>query len=462
MPFLKISQLMRKIYFELANFFSRSTRTTEAIKQIFYSFILQGLSIVIGILYVPLLLNYLTQEKYGIWLTLTSILGWFSFFDIGLGNGLRNKLTEAFAVKNYVLGQKYVSTTYVILIGIFSSILFIFHFSNFFLNWNLILNTDSIGGDELYILTSIVFSFFLIRFVVQLISNVYFADQKPSFSKVITTSANLLSFILVLILTNSAIKGNLVLLGSIISAIPVLLFIVVTIIAFNGRYKLVKPSFKAIDFKISKGLISLGAKFFFLQITAIIVFSTSSFFIAQFYGPSEVVVYNIAFKYFQLPIMVFSIIMAPIWSAVTDAYAKSDFVWLSKTLKRLNFISILFSIGIIFMVFLSNWIFKIWIGDKVKIPLNLSIALAFYTIMQIYLTPYSYFINGFGKIKLTMNLTIIGVSSYLILIYAFGKIFTNSTGVVLAIILSSFLGGIMQPIQTYKILRKTAKGIWNE
>lgn len=453
---------MRILNFKIDNFFLESTRTTKAVKQIFYSFILQGLSIVIGILYVPLLLNYLTQEKYGIWLTLTSILGWFSFFDVGLGNGLRNKLTQAFAAENYTLGKKYISTTYAIVICIFSSILFVFHISNFFLNWNSILNTDTIAHSELYILTSIVGSFFLIRFVVQLISIVYFADQKPSINNVITTSGNLLSFILVLILTHSSIKGNLVLLGSIISAIPVLLFIVVSFIAFNGKYKLVKPSFNEIDFKLSKGLMSLGAKFFFLQIDYIITYSTASFFIAQFYGPSEVVAYNIAFKYFQLPVMVFSIVMSPIWSAVTDAFTKSDFTWLSKTLKRLNILSILFSVGIIFMVFLSGWVYKIWVGDKVKIYLGLSIALAFYSIMKVSIAPYSNFINGFGKIKLTLVLTFFGTSLYLILIYAFGKIFTNSTGVVLAIIIPNFIGGIIQPMQTYRILKGTAKGLWNK
>ena len=463
-PFIQLIRFFykMKIKIEFDKFFLKSTRTTKAIKQIFYSFILQGLSILIGILYVPLLLNYLTQEKYGIWLTLTSILGWFSFFDVGLGNGLRNKLTEAFATENYNLGRKYVSTTYAILICIFSTILFVFHIGNFFLNWNSILNTDNIANNELYILTSIVGSFFLIRFVVQLISIVYFADQKPSVNNLITTSGNLLSFILVLILTRSSIKGNLVLLGSIISAIPVLLFVVVSIIAFTGRYKLVKPAFNEIDFKLSKGLMSLGANFFFLQLDYIITFSTASFFIAQFYGPGEVVAYNIAFKYFQLPVMVFSIIMSPIWSAVTDAFAKSDFAWLSKTLKRLNILSILFSLGIILMVFLSGWIFKIWVSDKVKIQLSLSITLAFYAIMQVFIAPYSNFINGLGKIKLTMYLTFIGTSMYLILIYVFGNIFTNSTGVVMAIILPNFIGGVFQPMQTYRILNGKANGIWNK
>jgi O-antigen/teichoic acid export membrane protein len=442
--------------------FKGNTRGAKAVRQIAYSFIIQGLSILIGLLYVPLLLDYLTQEKYGIWITLTSILGWFSFFDIGLGNGLRNKLTEALANRNLSLGKKYVSTTYAILICIFSVVLIVFHISNFFLNWNSILNTKTIENSELYILTSIVFTFFIIRFVVQLISVVYLADQKPSATKILTTAGNLLSFIVVLILTKITITGDIVLLGTIISVIPVLLFIVVSVTSFNTRYISLKPSIREVDFKLSNGLINLGAKFFFLQIAYIVVFSTSNIFITQFYGPAEVAVYNIAFKYFQIPVMVFSIVMSPMWSAVTDAYTKSDFGWLKKTLKNLNILSVLFMLGVIFMILISNWVYKIWVGDEIKVPLSLSITLGIYTMMQIAIAPYSSFINGLGKLKLTMSLTFIGIVIYLILIYLFGNLFENSTGIVMAIICTQVIGAIFQPTQTYKILNQKAKGIWNK
>jgi O-antigen/teichoic acid export membrane protein len=447
---------------KLSIFNKNNVRTAKAGKQIIYSFTLQGMGIIISLLYVPLLLNYLTQEQYGIWLTLTSILGWFSFFDIGLGNGLRNKLAEAFAANNISFARKYVSTTYAILICIFSTILFVFHISNFFLNWNSILNTQTIANSELYILTSIVFSFFLIRFVVQLISVVYLADQKSSISHFVNTIGSLLSFILVLILTNSTIQGNLILLGSIVSGIPVLVFIVISIISFSGKYKNIKPSSKEIDFKFSKGLMNLGAKFFFLQICAIIIFSTSSFFIAQFYGPKEVVIYNIVFKYFQIPIMLFSILLSPVWSAVTDAHIKSDFTWLKKTMKQLNLFSGLFTFGVILMLIFSQFIFKAWLGNEIIIPWDLSIVMAIYTTMQIWVAPYSNFINGLGKIKLTMSLTFLGIVVYLALIYLFSNLFYNSTGVVMAIICTSLIGTVIQPLQIHKILNGKAKGIWNK
>ncbi len=442
--------------------FKGKARGARAKREIGYSFFIQVISVLIGLLYVPLLLDYLTQEKYGIWITLTSILGWFSFFDIGLGNGLRNKLTEALANDNLVLGKRYVSTTYAILICIFSVVLLVFHISNFFLNWNSILNTKTIDENELYILTSIVFTFFVLRFIVQLISVIYLADQKPSATKMMATGGNLLSFLIVLLLTKITLNGNLVLLGTIISAVPVLLFVVVSAISFNTRYKSLKPSVKAVDFKLSNTLLKLGTKFFFLQVAYIIVFSTSNVFITQFYGPAEVAVFNIAFKYFQIPVMVFSIIMSPIWSAVTDAYAQSDFDWMKKTLRQLNVISLLFVFGIILMAVISNWVYKIWVGDEIEIPMSLSVSLGIYSVMQIAIAPYSSFINGIGKLKLTVSLTFLGILVYLILIFVFGNLFNNSTGIVMAIICTHVIGAIIQPTQTYKLLNKTAKGIWNK
>lgn len=449
---------LKKILF----FLKGHTRGSKAIREVLYSILIQGFSVITGFLYVPLLLDYLTQEKYGIWLTLTSILGWFSFLDLGMGNGLRNKLTVALATGDFGLGKKLVSTTYALLICIFCVVLFVFHLSNFFLNWNSILNTKTIDNSELYILTSIVFTFFILRFIFQIISVVYLADQKPSSVKMIETSGSVFSFLIVLILTRVTLKGDLILLGTIISVIPVILFFVVTLVAFNARYKKLKPSVKDIDFKVSKGILNLGAKFFFMQISFIIVFTTSNFFIAQFYGPEEVTVYNIAFKYFQIPIMIFSIFMSPLWSAVTDAYAKSDYAWLKKTLKYSNMLTALFSVGVVFMVFVSNWVFKIWIGDKVVIPVGLTVSLGIYTIIDLFITPYSYFINGMGKLRMAVIFTFIEIMVYFILVFLFGNLFKNSIGIVLSISITMIMLAIVFSIQTYKLLNNNAKGIWNK
>lgn len=436
-------------------------RSSKAKRQILFSFLFKGLSILIGIVYIPLMLNCLTQEKYGVWLTLVSIFGWLGFFDIGLGNGLRNKLAEAFATNDLDLAKKYVSTTYFLLACIFSTVMVLFHIGNYFVDWNSVLNTNKIPGHELYLLTSIVFSFVIFRFVFQLIAVIYKADQKSSISDIVDSLGNAVSFGIVYVISFTPLKDNLVLLGSAISIVPVLMFLIVSTIAFKGKYKVIKPSYDKIDIGVSKGILSLGGKFFFMQVTAIILFTSSNFFVAQFYGPSEVVIYNIAFKYFQIPTMVYSIIASPIWSASTDAYCKKDFVWLKKTLRKLNMLTLMFAVGIVAMVFVSPLAYKIWFGGTVDIPNMLTYSMAVYSLTFVVIIPYSYFINGFGKIRLSMILTFVELSIYLSAVFFFGNTLTSSVSIVYAFIISRIMIMVVQPIQVHKILNNNAKGIWN-
>src|ERR1035437_3613086 len=126
---------------EIREFFTKGhERSVKAKKNILGAFIVKGGSILINLLLVPLTLNYLNPVKYGIWITLTSLVGWFGFFDIGLGNGLRNRFAEAIAIGNHKLAKTYVSTTYAILIIIITIVLVFFYIINFFLDWGVILN----------------------------------------------------------------------------------------------------------------------------------------------------------------------------------------------------------------------------------------------------------------------------------------------------------------------------------
>ena len=73
--------------------------------------------------------------------------------------------------------------------------------------------------------------------------------------------------------------------------------------------------------------------------------------------------YNIALKYFQAPVMVYAIVMTPIWAATTDAYSKGDITWLKNVMRKLNVFSLLFVIGIVIMYVAGDWVYKIWLND---------------------------------------------------------------------------------------------------
>ena len=109
-------------------FLIKSNRDKNIVKHIGWSSFYKIGSIISNFMLVPLTINYLDTENYGIWLTLTSFISWFSFFDIGLGNGLRNKFAEAKTLGNYTDAQAFVSTAYFTIgcISLFIVIVFFF------------------------------------------------------------------------------------------------------------------------------------------------------------------------------------------------------------------------------------------------------------------------------------------------------------------------------------------------
>jgi len=89
-----------------------SSRSKNITKHVLLSVIYKGGHIISTFLLVPLTIEFLDTENYGVWLTLSSFIAWFSFFDIGLGNGLRNKFAEAKTRNDLELARGYVSTAY--------------------------------------------------------------------------------------------------------------------------------------------------------------------------------------------------------------------------------------------------------------------------------------------------------------------------------------------------------------
>jgi len=141
------------------NFTSISSRSKKIATNVAISFGFKGVDIVSNLLLVPILLNYLGEVKYGVWITVGSSLMWFFFLDAGLGNGLRNKLSEAIAQYNNEVAKSLVSTAYFLLATI-SIVLFIFFIVlNTLLDWGTIFNINQGLSGELTSCLFIVLSF---------------------------------------------------------------------------------------------------------------------------------------------------------------------------------------------------------------------------------------------------------------------------------------------------------------
>jgi O-antigen/teichoic acid export membrane protein len=434
-------------------------RSANARKNILASFLIKGLNIAIGLVLVPMTIHYVNPTQYGIWLTLSSIIGWLGFFDIGLGNGLRNKFAEALAKGDEMRAKIYVSTTYAILTIIISVVLLLFFCINPFLNWGKILNAPPELARELSVLAMIVFSSFALRFVLQLITTILTADQKPARASLFNLFGSIFSLIVIYILTKTT-TGNLVYLGLGLAFTPVLVFSASSIWFYSGQYKKYAPSVKHIDFSLSRDLMGLGAKFFVIQIAAIVLYETANIVISQLFSPAEVTPYNIAYKYFGIVSMVFSIIMTPFWTAFTEAWHKKDLAWIQSTMKSLNRLSLLAILALLVMLSISSFAFRIWVGKEVVVPGSICIVMAAYFIIYVRNMTYIIFLNGIGKVRLQLYSSVAGMIINIPLAIFLGKRM-GVAGVLLSSVILNGVNTIWTVIQYKKIISNKATGIWD-
>lgn len=101
----------------------------------------------------------------------------------------------------------------------------------------------------------------------------------------------------------------------------------------------------------------------------------------RYYSASDVTCYSVAYKYFSILSMIFTIFIAPIWAATTEAYAKKDFKWIRNIVHKYLLIWVgLACVGALMLLF-STYIYKLWLGQDIGISFKLSLVVYVYTLV---------------------------------------------------------------------------------
>ena len=445
---------------EFRKYLGKNDRTIKVRKNIIFSTLLKGIDMFIYFLLVPITLNYLNPYEYGVWLTLSSILMWINSFDIGLGNGMRNKLAIALANNNRDLGKIYVSTTFIMLLLMIIPIIIIGIFCNYFIDWYNILGTDSSKISNLSSVVSISFIICCLNFVFSFIGNVYMALQLPAINNLIKLLGSLLSLIIIFFLTIFS-SSNLLYVAIAYTCSPLIIYLIAYPITFKVKYKFLCPSLKCFKKEYLNDLLGVGLQFFLLQLSGIFLFSITNLLISNIFGPDKVTPFNISYKYFSLILIFMNLIITPIWSATTDAYYKGDIKWIKKSISNINKCIYLSSFILCVMLLLSPWIYNLWIGDSVNIPFTVSSLMALYIAILLTSSAYSNFLNGLGKLRIqTINTTIVALVS-IPLLWLLGKNF-NIQGLLIGMCILNISGLVLNIIQLKKVTDFKANGIWNK
>ena len=428
-------------------------------KNILASFVIKGWSAAIVLLLVPATLNCLGEYKNGIWLTISSLLLWIDNMDIGLGNGLRNKIAEYMAHGEYERTRSLVSSTFAMLTCIIIPVLLILLLLIASSDPYMVFNADPSKVDQLDQVLMVTVTLVCTSFIFKLIGNFYMGMQLPAVSNLLIALGQTVALIGTYIVLYSG-SHSMMLIALVNTAAPLLVYMLAYPYTFFYKYPHLRPSFKLINYKEARAVINMGVQFFIMQISSVILFMTSNLLISNLFTPALVTPYQITYRYFSLMLVAFTVICMPFWNATTDAYERGDIQWIRNATRKLRLMIIGLMACMVVMVVLSPWVYSIWIGDKATIDIRMSIVMATYIFILIYSMRYSYFINGIGKLRLQLIFTTVAAILFIPLAYLTTQYTHSIIWFMIVMCLVNIPGLIINRIQFYKLINGKANGIW--
>ncbi len=410
--------------------------TKSVVVNIVGSFGVKGLSMFIGLFTTPMYIRYFNNnEVLGIWFTLLSVLAWILNCDMGIGNGLRNKLVVAMNSTECDEGKKYVSSAYLFSGIVASGVIIAVVVLSYFVNWNEVFNisTDILSKEVLKEAVIVLLLGVCLQLILRLITSVLYAVQKAFIPGLLNLITNIIMLLYAILTVKMGINGDIIALAWAYLVAVNIPLLITTFWVFGFTYKNLAPSFKYYNKTYALATLKIGGTFLWIQLMAMVLNSTNSYLVTVFIGNAAVVEFNIYVKIFSLLGTLVILGATPIWSATTKALVEENYKWLYALFKKFSAISLMAVIAEFLLIVPLQFIFDVWLGEK-TIPVNYVYATLFavYGAITIWSSTITCFVNGLGELKLQSIFLTFGALIDILLTYVFVKMTGSYISVLLA------------------------------
>lgn len=383
----------------------------------FTSSIRKVLQMAIPLITLPITYNYLNSEVYGLWAAITQFFGLFAFSDLGLGNGLYTKLSQANGRDDLLLCRKIITNTFSILLLVAIILLVLFFIVFPFVNWASLMNAQ--GNETVMLASSIVLVIVITKLIdipIAIIQRTQYALQEGYQNDIWNITGALLSLLSIVIIAKLDL-GKLVLL--IVSAsIPVLVAFINMLVYFNIQRKELNISFKLFDRNLSKELLGLGIFFCVLQILITIGYSMDAFIVARTCNLSDAGSYSVIYRVSAICSALITVLGTPLWGANGEAIARGDINWVKNNTRKMSLLMGTIAVGFTLIVMLSiKFIIKIWMGSDFIFSYQAMFWLCVMQILFSFINPYFMVLNAYGIVKKQILLFLIYTPVVFILKY---------------------------------------------
>ena len=418
------------------------------------------LNAMLSFFFIAICIEYLGVEKYGLWVTISIFMNWIYLFDLGIGNGLRNELTQSLSDENVDDAKRIVSTSY---FGL-AAVVFVLIVPVVVIVWNSDISLFFSVPHELVSETKaallILLCFFAYRLVCNLISSMLLAVGRPSASESLPLVGSALTIATALIIGKYA-KLDLITLALASAVVPTVFLTIYSVICFFTCFRSIRPSFFWFDWRKGPAVFKLGFKFLYLQVGGVFFFSVGILFLGSWAGQADVALFNVLYKYFSVILIFSTAFSIPLWSVSTNAESqhKSE-VHKSLLRKAAGFLLWLF-VAAFALTAICKLVLRIWVPE-IPEPSPLTIFLVSgFVVMQAIGHPFSAIVNGSGRVNLSaISITVRAILYYPLMAYFFRHLGGN--GIILAMLMMQGFATLVQFLQVRDMTKpQDERASWN-
>lgn len=417
----------------------------------------RGFALAASFLSIAVASRRLSPDAFGLWSILSSFAFFGATFDLGLGQGMRNRLATLaarpgdgheernlfFAVLYALTGLTLVSLAVIVIIGRV-------------LPWASWLGAQgSELADIVPLVATIVAALFVLNIPLNLNGPGFLAYQEANRRSAVDVVQS--AFLLVAVIT---LAGN----TSFVSFIASY-YILFDGVALLGLVFFIRsrgwswPSIRLSSVvAMVRPLLVSSLRFWLLGVSALLIFTTDPIIAGRVLGLAEAGDFNVVQKLFTVLITVHFTVLTPLWSAYTRAAENDDWAWIDRALKRsLALTVLLVGLGALALVLLSRPILRFWVGREID-DISLVLALGVWASTFAIANCYSVLLNGLNQTRRQTILAVAGAIVNWPLSLWLGRRF-GAQGIVEGTILVVLPAAISNYLQVRAILREKLNAV---
>lgn len=377
-----------------------------------------------AIISVALGLKYFGATVYGVWLIISSIVGYFNFANFGISSSARNKIAHTSNVRY----QRCIIKQSLILLGVSSGAILamLLVVGKVFPDWISILGKIPLETKDVAAKATLaMLILLLLRLPAMLFVAVFSALQEIHWEK-FYGAVNSIAGLGVLLLTIS-INGDLFVLALFAGLSGLIVSLISGAHLFIAHPKLFPRVKRDIGRSASyyRDLFSIGLRFLNLQFSTLIIMNTDNVIISHYLGAKDVIPYAVCFRLFFMGISAVSMIGIVLCPMYAKAKGDERWDWIDRVY-NMSIVCLMTLAGALWVggIAFSEDIVNIWVGADAYGGLSLIFALGGWAYMAAYVGSGLSLLNALDPTKVQVLISwlhaVLKISISLVLIKVLG------------------------------------------